>query len=524
MKYNFQIKCVLLAVCLHGLIQCHAGVSGDDDIQETNPIVFTLQSGTGYQTIHGFGASDAWACQFVGANWPDDKKNQIADWLFSTDVDADGNPKGIGLSVWRFNIGGGSAEQGTASDIEDKWRRAECFLSADQSYDWSKQAGQRWFLQAAKARNVEDFIAFVNSPPVSLTTNGKAYSSDASQYNLPEQNYPAYAAFLTNVLAHFQSDEGITFQYVSPFNEPQWDWTSAGQEGTPAQNDEIAAFVRVLNPSLAGQGISTKIEVPEAGQIDYLIETSNKEGRGNQVEDFFNPTSENYVGDLSQLALKVAGHSYFSTWDFDRMKSVRQQLVQKIEAVNPDLEYWMTEYCLLEDNDDIKGSGKDLSMSPALYMARVIHADLTEANACSWQWWTAISAYDYKDGLVYIDKDENNGAYSDSKMMWALGNYARFIRPGMQRIAVTADSDDSSNLDFSAYTTEDGSRQVFVIQNYKSYSVSFQLKSSGESVRQLKTYLTSQSADDNLRLAVEGTSNDTLSIPGNSVLTVVLDK
>src|SRR5882762_4750229 len=60
-----------------------------------------------YQVISNFGASDAWSCQFVG-NWPGPSKNAIADWLFSMDTLTNGNPKGIGLSLWRFNIGAGS--------------------------------------------------------------------------------------------------------------------------------------------------------------------------------------------------------------------------------------------------------------------------------------------------------------------------------------------------------------------------------------------------------------------------------
>ena len=47
-----------------------------------------------YQTIDGFGASDAWRCQFVGKNWPLEKRQRIADLLFSQQMDADGNPKG----------------------------------------------------------------------------------------------------------------------------------------------------------------------------------------------------------------------------------------------------------------------------------------------------------------------------------------------------------------------------------------------------------------------------------------------
>ena len=43
--------------------------------------------------------------------------NQIADWLFSTENDANGQPKGIGLSLWRFNVGAGSTEQGENSQM-----------------------------------------------------------------------------------------------------------------------------------------------------------------------------------------------------------------------------------------------------------------------------------------------------------------------------------------------------------------------------------------------------------------------
>ncbi len=74
------------------------------------------------QTIDGFGASDAWQCQFVGKNWPLDKRERIADLLFSRELDPQGNPRGIGLSVWRFNVGAGTAEQGGGSGIRNPWR------------------------------------------------------------------------------------------------------------------------------------------------------------------------------------------------------------------------------------------------------------------------------------------------------------------------------------------------------------------------------------------------------------------
>ena len=62
------------------------------------------------QEMEGFGASDAWSVQYVG-NWPDEKRRHIADLLFSTDEDDLGNPIGIGLNTWRFNVGAGSITQ-----------------------------------------------------------------------------------------------------------------------------------------------------------------------------------------------------------------------------------------------------------------------------------------------------------------------------------------------------------------------------------------------------------------------------
>ena len=97
---------------------CNESNEVDDTDIVTPPndyLGITLKPGIVNQTIHGFGASDAWSTQFVGKNWPLIKKNQIADYLFSTATDAQGNPKGIGLNTWRFNIGAGSSTQGGAS-------------------------------------------------------------------------------------------------------------------------------------------------------------------------------------------------------------------------------------------------------------------------------------------------------------------------------------------------------------------------------------------------------------------------
>lgn len=95
---------------------------------------FTIQVGQPRQTIQHFGASDGWSMQFIGAWDNEAEQEKIADWLFSTRCDEQGKPLGIGLSVWRFNLGAGSAEQGDEAHIQPG-TRTECLLTPDGTYD-----------------------------------------------------------------------------------------------------------------------------------------------------------------------------------------------------------------------------------------------------------------------------------------------------------------------------------------------------------------------------------------------------
>ena len=257
-------------------------------------ITYQLDPDSTFQVVHNFGASDAWAFQFVGKYWPMESRERISKLLFSTENATDGSPLGIGLSAWRFNIGAGSAEQGSQSEISDEWRRAECFLEADGSYNWSRQLGQQWFLQAARRYGVTDFIAFVNSPPVYFTRNAKAWSADGKEANLPSEHYGDYANFLVQVIDGMEQNAGVTFNYISPFNEPQWEWKCCGQEGSPWNNDEIARFTRILNQKLLDvDRTQTKIELSEAGQIDFLFDDQrNPVQRNNQIAEFFEVETE----------------------------------------------------------------------------------------------------------------------------------------------------------------------------------------------------------------------------------------
>ena len=194
------------------------------NLHAQTPVAITIDTSQKAQTIQNFGASGCWFSDPVGLYWPHSVKNKMAELLFSKAADKAGNLKGIGLSSWRFNIGAGTAEQGDSSGIKSVNRRVECFLNAGGTYNWNKEQGYLWFIKKARDYKVENLIAFVNSPPVFFTKNGLGFkTTNDGRANLRDDKYRAYAGFLADVLSHFDR-ENIHFNFISPVNEPQWNW------------------------------------------------------------------------------------------------------------------------------------------------------------------------------------------------------------------------------------------------------------------------------------------------------------
>lgn len=483
---------------------------------QNNEVSVNINLSKTYQTINNFGASDAWSCQFVG-NWPDAKRNKIADLLFSYDTLANGSPQGIALSAWRFNIGAGSTQQGEKSGIKDEWRRAESFLNTDGSYNWKKQGGQVWFLKAAKVRGVDKFLGFTNSPPVQFTINGKAFAR-GGKTNISSKQFNLFAEYLSNIVKGVEQVSKIKFDYISPVNEPQWDWSDGGQEGCPYNNTEIAALVRAINTAFVKNKIESKILIPEAGSIKYLFTAGDKPGKGSQVNDFFKPESTNYIGDLQNVSKTIAGHGYFTTSPMALSVKTRTGLSNAVAAI-AGLNFWQSEYCILGDNaGEIDGNKRDLGINAALYLANVIHTDLTVANASAWQWWTAISAYDYKDGLIYIDKNKTNGNYYASKMLWAMGNYSRFVRPGAVRVDAIVNTTQALSKPLLVSAFKSGNNFTAVIINKNTNNIPINLNFNNSKVSVVKAYTTSQT--NNLKADNINRHRDLILIPARSVVTL----
>ena len=512
-KVNFRIFAIII-FCLSVRMMCYAQS-------------YTIDASIKHQTMANFGASDAWTVQFMGL-WPDEKRNGMADLLFSMETDASGKPKGIGLSLWRFYIGAGSAFQGTNSYIADEWKRTECFQNLDGTYDWTKQEGQRWFLKAAKERGVEQFLAFCKSPPIQMTMNGLASSkfrpADGT-YNIKPDKYGDFADFMATVVVEIEKRDGIKFQYLSPFNEPDINWNEdSSQEGTTALMSEIAKTVRLLNEQLEQRQLNTKIIVPECGIYDNMYKrNTDRPGRDEQIETLFNPASEHYIGNEKHVPQLIVGHSYWTTEPADTLLKKRQELRNALKKQN--LDFWHTEYCLLGAPEVGGIEGRDLGMTSALYAARVIHYDICVANAAAWQWWRGISKDDRKNGLVYctVDDDKKDGTFTDSKLLWALGNYSRFVRPGAVRLDIQSknDTNDPEGLMISSYIHHADQQLVTVIINYSNEKKVIDLKTKNVSVKDFTPYVTSDREGDNLAPLPKVKYGSKITIPERSVVTLI---
>lgn len=484
------------------------------------------------QTVRHFGASDAWSMQDIGL-WEDTVlQTQVADWLFSLDTLQSGQPRGIALSTWRFNLGAGSAEQGREAQI-NRSTRTECVLRPDGTYDWTRQAGQRKFLRMARERGVPFFHAFLNSAPVYFTKNGLATNTGrGGDINLRDDCYDDFAEYIATALQGIAQRDGIHFDYVSPVNEPDghWNWLGPKQEGSPATNREIARLARATAKALNARGMDTEVIVNESSDLRCLLGIYQTSwDRGNTIRTFFSADStETCLTHQPGVAQLIAAHSYWTNTPVRYMREIREQLRDTLARYG--VKYWQTEICIMANDEEIGGGGGyDFTMKTALYVARVIHHDLVFADAESWSWWRAAGG-DYKDGLVKYDTHRGRQRLDkpearDSRLMWAMGNYSRFVRPGAVRYDIEQDTDfDPYGLMCSAYRNTNGQWVVVAINySHQEKSLTLGMRNPGsagsKSVGCWRMYRTSDAEDETLKPV--GYTTGVTVLPPRSITTLV---
>ena len=394
-----------------------------------------------YQTIEGFGASGAWWAQIVG-NWTHEDpisgkpvRDRISELLFS-------KTEGIGLGIYRYNIGGGSKHSGRGTFSEPA-RATECFETAPGEYDWSRDAAAVYMMRRAVSDGANEVIFFVNSPIERLTNNHKTHLDKHQIFreNIKKKNYPAFAKYCADIAEHFIG-EGIPVKYISPVNEPFWVW-NGGQEGCHYRPSScrkvLRAFVKELDSRKALDCV--RLSGCENGDIRWFNKSYSRAVLGD-------PLVRTRLG-----ALDI--HSYCLHMPipfFNNRMSFLKRFAKWMSKNYPDVPVNMSEWTHMQ-------GGRDKGMDSALVTANVMYEDLSVLNVISWQHWIAVSEVNYCDGLIYINLDDKT--FEMTKRYYVTGNFSKYVPAGSVRVDAACDDPELRLLAFKY----DGGCAVIVINS-----------------------------------------------------------
>jgi glucuronoarabinoxylan endo-1,4-beta-xylanase len=313
------------------------------------------------------------------------------------------------------------------------------------------------------------------SPPAGMKSSG-GYCTSGSMIGNPV-NYTEYAAALASFPALLKA-YGLSIYAMSIQNEPNA--TDLHYDTCTWTAEQIHDFIPYLSSALSASGFENiKIGIPE--ESSWKFDLMNR--------------SMNDPAVAAKVGL-ILGHAYGV----------------KKPSYNPStngVAVWQTEVSSFKAYDG--------SMRDALTWAQYIH-NYMSVSVNAWMYWNLDCGPGYfnqKNNMCLTDQNGNT-----AKRGYVLGQYAKFIRPGWQRIEVT----NRSSLMVTAYRGEQNEFAVVAINKSSrpASNQTFVLNGITAQHSQVIPWITSTSASLAPQAPVSLTSNGTIityTIPANSVVT-----
>lgn len=486
------------------------------EIPETDfKVTITMENASPFHDgkFEGWGTSFCWWANRIG--YSDVLSEKAAKAFYDKE-------EGLGLNIVRYNIGGGDDPTHahiTRTDSEVPGYAInptydETSGTYTWEYDWTQDANQRNVLQKVMENYGEDIIVegFSNSPPYFMTNSGcSSGAENASDDNLREDAYDAFATYLVDVAEHFDSEWGVRFQSMTGMNEPYtsyWHAYSDKQEGChfeygESQSKMIVALRNALN---------------ERGMGDVQVSGTDETSIDTQLITYNNLSPQ-----AKESITRIDTHSYSGT-SLARMKEVASS-----EGKN----LWMSEV----DGGDIVGRNAG-QMGAGLWLARQIINDMNGMEPSAWILWQVIDNHISKDGyhgktdsgMVDVEKgywgtavaDHDNEDILLTMKYYTFGQFTRYIRPGDTII-----SGDKRSL--AAYDAEN-QKLTIVVMNSDEEEISYYFDLSsfseiGTSAQVIRTSGSLENGEKWKELAPIETLENGLEVnlKGNSVTTFVIE-
>ncbi|HEX2926135.1 MAG TPA: dockerin type I domain-containing protein [Ruminiclostridium sp.] len=424
----------------------------------------TVDWDTNYQSIDGFGVSEAFHQSNNIALLGDTKKKEIYDLLFSTE-------KGAGFSIFRSILGDGGT-WGNATDGPNKTMQP-----SETTWDWTESNDDQipMIREIQSGYGINSILYTAWSPPAWMKTTGSVAGG-----SLRTDKYQAYATYLAETIKNYKSKFGITITHIGIQNEPDLTTSYSSCTWTAAQ---FKSFMKdYLVPTFDKEGITAKVVMGEPMKCTESL-----------AVDCLNDSVALTRTDI------VGCHNYGSSYvTFPTTKAKGKGI-------------WETEISDM--------NGNDITITDGLNWAKQIYDFMTITQGDAWNYWWG-ACYKTNNGEGLIQMDMNSKTYKVAKRLYTIGQYAKFIRPGWQRFSATGNP--VSGVYVTAYKDPATGKFAIVAMNNSSTNQSITYNLKGFTPDSVTPYTTSstQNLAEGTKIAVSAGSF-TANLAGNSVTTFV---
>jgi O-glycosyl hydrolase len=333
--------------------------------------------------------------------YPATSRTDYLDKLYTLD------DSGLGLTICRVLMPVGDAP-GHSHMGRFYGENGQCppSFEPDGGFDWDNPKHQEilWKIRGAAERGARMWANWYSVPYWMTVSGCTAGHTDGSMNNLKTDMEGRFAEHVCRVLAHFRDAWNVNFDFLNPINEPEANWWvyGGGQPGCRVTDDQAIRIFEQLNAKLPIYNLSPKLVAYDSAYTNTAA--------------YLNTLLNSPIGgDLDVLSC----HQYVTS-----DAAMRQWAYL---AARHDKKLWQTEW---GDWDNAQYPGKTPGGDPLEQMknyAAKIHEALNTLNVSGWVIWEPEFLF-----------DSQTKSFVPRKSYWAVAQYSRHVRPGMQRIHSTS--------------------------------------------------------------------------------------
>jgi glucosylceramidase len=303
----------------------------------------------------------------------------------------------------------------------------------------------------AFVRKAQRFGSFVLQATMDFPPDWMMYGLGSGEKHVRPEYYDALARYYVKYVQAYRA-QGVTIDYLSPFNEPEDGWY------TDVTYEAIRNMIEgYIGPRFEAAGLQTRIQVSDS--------SNRPQGRDRFPVVLDDPGARRYVDsapvhgyDWSEYAVLTTLHDRY-----------------------PDVPIWMTEVCYaLEDENVIVPPGGPSRMpvyefADGAYWGNMIVEDMKHWVS-AWIYWNLVLDQEGGPWLIsetHGDPDNNRqhpvvivnrdtGEVTYTGLYYYLAHFSRFVRPGAYRIEAAGSA---SGVNSVAFQNVDGSIVLNVVNS-----------------------------------------------------------